>query len=855
MTLHVIRHAGPPTNPPPAVGAHWFDTLNKQEYISFDTALLADWVLQNTSVDIRVKNSATDTTPGYLLEKSQAGTGISFTTINPAGNEKTEIANTDTGSAAVSGHNLAFTHSDIALNTTARHAAVTLGTANGLGLSGQQLSLQAATSLVPGALTAADWTLFNGKEAGGTMAAHLLAYAHGDIAHTNRAALDLVSGTNTGDETQSTIKTKLGAATTSVDGYLTSTDWATFNGKQANIGAPASLIGDTGKFLEATGATTSAWSKMRYNAGTLTVPVVTDNGSGLIDVGAFTVRFNTAADFTGVFVDMAAPALTGLQLVANTYTYVVADYNGGTPTVYATTNNDIVNHSTIINVTQFYWENLGAVNETHILSTGQYGLGLTNKIGHRLIHTERFGYESGLTLTEYGTRNIAIADGHIWYDGEEISTLSVATATAGQETHFYYHAAGVWALSTATQYNNSQYDNGTDLVSLSGSSRYAVNWLYKCANGSDRCSFMLLGGGNYTLSAAQNTQAPASIPDVVRKQAILVGRIIVKNGDPTATQIDSAFNVYFANGTSGAADGEGSVQFNIGGALTGDAANFFWDNTNKRLQLGPVSALAKLHVSSAAVGNIGQIIQGFSGQTANLQQWQNSSGTVLAAVSSAGEIYSSSVNVFSVYGARYGKLTYDDPAGSYRFGRSDHTNTCGVIVNPTTAVIVADGLVLRSNGTLILTGFEGGGQSTIDLNRRYFDSSAGVGGTVNCWTFTGQTTNAFQVLAPGGASATATICPLGCATFTGLKLGIRTVTSSPTLTAADHTVKCDCTSGAQTVTLPTGAGETGRILVFKKVDTSANAVTIGTVDGATLAISTTNVVVRIQYDGTVWSEI
>ena len=40
-----------------------------------------------------------------------------------------------------------------------------------------------------------------------------------------------LSGTNTGDETNATIKTKLGAATTSVDGYLTSTDWNTFNNK------------------------------------------------------------------------------------------------------------------------------------------------------------------------------------------------------------------------------------------------------------------------------------------------------------------------------------------------------------------------------------------------------------------------------------------------------------------------------------------------------------------------------------------------------------------------------------------------------------------------------------------------
>lgn len=43
------------------------------------------------------------------------------------------------------------------------------------------------------------------------------------------------SGTNTGDETNATIKTKLGAATTSVDGYLTSTNWNTFNKKIAGI--------------------------------------------------------------------------------------------------------------------------------------------------------------------------------------------------------------------------------------------------------------------------------------------------------------------------------------------------------------------------------------------------------------------------------------------------------------------------------------------------------------------------------------------------------------------------------------------------------------------------------------------
>ena len=44
------------------------------------------------------------------------------------------------------------------------------------------------------------------------------------------------SGTNTGDETTATIKTKLGVANTTDDGYLLATDWNTFNNKQTALG-------------------------------------------------------------------------------------------------------------------------------------------------------------------------------------------------------------------------------------------------------------------------------------------------------------------------------------------------------------------------------------------------------------------------------------------------------------------------------------------------------------------------------------------------------------------------------------------------------------------------------------------
>jgi hypothetical protein len=56
-------------------------------------------------------------------------------------------------------------NTDVAANTAARHAAVTIGTANGLSLSTQALSLGLASTSATGALSSTDWNTFNLKQA------------------------------------------------------------------------------------------------------------------------------------------------------------------------------------------------------------------------------------------------------------------------------------------------------------------------------------------------------------------------------------------------------------------------------------------------------------------------------------------------------------------------------------------------------------------------------------------------------------------------------------------------------------------------------------------------------------------
>lgn len=74
------------------------------------------------------------------------------------------------------------------------------------------------------------------------------------------------SGTNTGDETTSTIKTKLGAATAGSDGYLTSTDWSTFNSKQNALTNPVTGTGTDNEIaaFNSTGSTITSLSTATY---------------------------------------------------------------------------------------------------------------------------------------------------------------------------------------------------------------------------------------------------------------------------------------------------------------------------------------------------------------------------------------------------------------------------------------------------------------------------------------------------------------------------------------------------------------------------------------------------------------
>ena len=91
---------------------------------------------------------------------------------------------------------------------------------------------------------------------------------------------------------------------------------------------------------------------------------------------------------------------------------------------------------------------------------------------------------------------------------------------------FFYHSGGNWTSSTIAQYNNSQYDNGTNLVSLT-SNRYAVNWVFRGIE-NQKHLYIVLGTGDYTINQAEAASVP-TLPTTISSHAMLVGKIIVQS--------------------------------------------------------------------------------------------------------------------------------------------------------------------------------------------------------------------------------------------------------------------------------------------------------------------------------------
>lgn len=276
-------------------------------------------------------------------------------------------------------------------------------------------------------------------------------------------------------------------------------------------------------------------------SGIVVVPSYVDNGDGSVTIGTGQYSLYASTDYLG-------PPKT-FTVVGGTFTltnysanYIQVRYNDGSPIVevISTVPPASTTDADKIPIFSLYRYD----NDIHYFTWDHLALGLAEKLNQRFRRTDRFHVDSGLQLAETPTRIATISAGSVWV-GANLIDLDAMTSTG--TCHFYYHTAGAWTRSDVSQYNNTQYDDGTNLQTLASTSKYAVNWIYRGVH-LNGAMYILVGSGNYSLAQAQASVEPVKPPEIIT-QSLLVGRIIIAKGSATPIQIDRVTDVTLGSST------------------------------------------------------------------------------------------------------------------------------------------------------------------------------------------------------------------------------------------------------------------------------------------------------------------
>ena len=273
----------------------------------------------------------------------------------------------------------------------------------------------------------------------------------------------------------------------------------------------------------------------QLSSGATEKPTLTDNLDGSVTVNACCVNLYDNDDFNGLIKNYNILPLT-VSLVDQSVNYIVADYNNGNPILRNTIIRDEINQSNIVPI--FTIVRTGTI--LHTLDWDEMGKGAIEKNIEKAVAVRRFEREFGLIPSVYGTRNIALSSGAMWYGLTRVPLDAIASDI--DNILFYYHSAGVWNFSLEPTFRNTQYDNGTDLVTLTAG-RYAVIWLWRGVE-YQKHLYAVLGSGDYTLNQAIASDVP-NPPSTVSAHAVLVGRIIVQKGSDTPYSVESSFDTTF----------------------------------------------------------------------------------------------------------------------------------------------------------------------------------------------------------------------------------------------------------------------------------------------------------------------
>ena len=288
------------------------------------------------------------------------------------------------------------------------------------------------------------------------------------------------------------------------------------------------------------------------NAGIVdtTLPTLTLNGDGTANIASTTVRMYSTTDFTGDLNEYTVAGVDNLTFTDGMVNQLICiHFVGDVPTYYVESDKYNINASNILFV-YIVWRN---GNTLYYHGNDIIGLGLANKLHTMDLQTTpyKLSLDGGLLLTETVTPNprTILLSGGIVYAGATPNVVSAYNSST-DTLIFTYHVAGVWNFNdTELVYNNTQYDDGTDLQTLDYN-KYVVRWFYRKINNT-KTIFYVSGSSQYdNLIEAEAEVEIQGLPEVIKNNCLLVGKIIIRKSEDSGILYQSFSKPFSANGSN-----------------------------------------------------------------------------------------------------------------------------------------------------------------------------------------------------------------------------------------------------------------------------------------------------------------
>ena len=379
-----------------------------------------------------------------------------------------------------------------------------------------------------------------------------------------------VSGSNTGDETKSSIETKLGAATASNSGFLTSSDWSTFNNKIAGVGTlnTVAKFSSTGSIADSNITDTGSIVTISGNAN-----IAGSGGLGIAQTSLTGYNIRVSRQMTGattahsIAVDGFVDSTVTTQAngffanipVTGAFTLPSLAYfraSGSVTTGGATITNQFgfTAGGGLVNATNNYafhsslaagtgrW-NLYMEGTANNFIAGSLGIGQTALTGHNL----RLGRSITGATTSFGVRVDGTVQSDVTgvaYYYDSTASTQATTFTLGQLTHYRAAQGTLGAGSTVTD----------QIGFLVASSLIGAGWNYgfrgQIPAGANRWNIYMDGTANNYINGALGISATTLAGFHINIGRTLTGAVTSRGIHQSYSVASDVTNAAIINSTS-----------------------------------------------------------------------------------------------------------------------------------------------------------------------------------------------------------------------------------------------------------------------------------------------------------------